>query len=305
MKMTGKKIIIAALALLLVSCSSQPQQQATEKKAAKTYRIGFMICNSEKETLERFVPFTAYLSAKLGVNFEPVAIDTINFTREMENLDFTHTNSLLYIILNRFHGVRILAAEKKGSLGEKSQGIIIARKDSDIKSIGDLKGKTMIFGPTLGPTGFMSQVDLLQQAGIDPDNDLPFYTIPAGSFKHEKVAYGVLFERYDAGALPLDDIEIMTADGRLDPEDFTIVARAEPVPYCNFGVSQKIDDSFATRFKEALLALTEEDTVEVGGERVKVLDRALVDGYVDISDADFDPVREMAKRTNMPPYQKF
>ncbi len=31
MKMTGKKIIIAALALLLVSCSSQPQQQATEK----------------------------------------------------------------------------------------------------------------------------------------------------------------------------------------------------------------------------------------------------------------------------------
>jgi phosphonate transport system substrate-binding protein len=297
-------VVIALLGFTLMACTSTPQQEKP-KKELKTYRIGYMICNSEKETLERFVPFTAFLSKKLGVNFEPVAIDTINFTQEMDNLDFTHTNSLLYIILNRFHGVDILAAEEKGSLGEKSQGIIIARKDSGLKNIEDLKGKTMIFGPTLGPTGFMSQIDLMQEAGVDPDNDLAFYTIPAGSFKHEKVAYGVLFERYDAGALPLDDIEIMTADGRLDPDDFTIIARAEPVPYCNFGVSQKVDDSFANKFKDVILGITENDTVEINGEVVKVLDRALVQGYVDITDAEFDSVREMAKRTNMPPYQKF
>jgi phosphonate transport system substrate-binding protein len=305
MKSINKIITIVALGFTLMSCNGPTPQQDNSKEELPTYRIGYMICNSEKETLERFVPFTAHLSKKMGVNFEPVAIDTINFTREMDNLDFTHTNSLLYIILNRFHGVDILAAEKKGSLGEKSQGIIITRKDSGIEKIEDLKGKTMIFGPTLGPTGFMSQIDLLQQAGIDPDNDLAFYTIPAGSFKHEKVAYGVLFERYDAGALPLDDIEIMANDGRIDVEDFTIIARAEPIPYCNFGVSQKIDESFAKKFKDAILSINENDTVEINGETVKVLDRALVDGYVDITDADFDPVREMAKRTNMPPYQKF
>jgi len=298
-----RKIFVVIIAcFVLVSCSSSKPQQ---EKELPTYKIGFMICNSEKETLERFVPFAAYLSKKMGVNFEPVAIDTINFTREMENLDFTHTNSLLYVILNRFHGVDILAAEKKGSLAEKSQGVIVTRKDSGIKEIGDLKGKTMIFGPVLGPTGFMSQIDLLQQSGFDPDEDLAFYTIPGGSFKHEKVLYGVLFERYDAGALPLDDIETMVADSRIDAEDFTIIAKAEPVPYCNFGVSQKIDESFASKFKEVILSIDENDTVEINGEVMKVLDRALVDGYVDITDADFDVVREMAKRTNMPPYQKF
>ena len=291
-------VLIACV--LLVSCSS-PQQ----KQELPTYKIGYMICNSEQETIDRFVPFTAYLSKKLGVNFEPIAIDTINFTREIDNLDFTHTNSLLYVILNRFHGVDILAAEKKGSLAEKSQGIIIARKDSSIKKIEDLKGKTMIFGPVLGPTGFMSQIDLLQSSGIDPDEDLAFYSIPSGSFKHEKVAYGVLFEKYDAGALPLDDIETMAKAGRIDAEDFTIVAKAPPIPYCNFGVNQRVDETFAKKFKDAILSITENDTVEINGERVKVLDRALVDGYVDITDADFDSVREMAKRTNMPPYQKF
>ena len=302
MKIINEILVVLVACFALVSCSSSAPQQ---KKELPTYKIGYMICNSEKDTLDRFIPFTAYLSKKMGVNFEPVAIDTINFTKEMDNLDFTHTNSLLYVILNRFHGVDILAAEKKGSLAEKSQGVIIVRKDSGIEKIEDLKDKTMIFGPTLGPTGFMSQIDLLQQSGFDPDEDLAFYSIPGGAFKHEKVIYGVLFERYDAGALPLDDIEIMAADGRIDAEDFSIIARAEPVPYCNFGVSQKVDDAFANKFKEVILAIDENDTVEINGEVMKVLDRAIVDGYVDITDAEFDVVREMAKRTNMPPYQKF
>lgn len=298
-------IFFAILLLGLTGCSRPGDMETESKEAVPTYKIGFMICNSEQETLDRFQPFTAYLSKKLGVNFEMSAIDTINFTKEIGGLDFTHTNSLLYIILHRFHGVDILAAEKKGSLGHLSQGVIISRKESGIKSIADLKGKTMIFGPTLAPTGFMSQVDIQQQNGLDPDEDLAFYTIPKGSFKHEKVVYGVLFERYDAGALPIDDIETMDAAGRVDQDEFTIVARAEPIPYCNFGVTQRIDDELAKRFKDAVLSLTEEDTVEYNGEVVKVLDRALAQGYIDIEDKDFDIVRDIARRTNMPPYQKF
>ena len=284
---------------LLVSCSSS---QEPVKDSVK-YKIGYMICNSEQETLDRFVPFTKYLSEKMGVTFEPVAIDTINFMQEIDSLDFTHTNSLLYIMLQRFHGVDVLAAEKKGSLGHLSQGVIIVKNDSPITTIGELKGKTMIFGPSLAPTGFMSQVDLLMQNGIDPEEDLAFYTIPGGSFKHEKVAYGVLFDKYDAGALPIDDIETMAAAGRIDPDDFRIIGKGKPIPYCNFGVTQKVDDVLAKKFKKAVLALTHDDTVEIDGEKVRVLKRALVDGYVDLADKDFNSVRDLAKKTNMPPYQ--
>ncbi|MBU0484630.1 MAG: phosphate/phosphite/phosphonate ABC transporter substrate-binding protein [Proteobacteria bacterium] len=295
-----KKLAIFFAFLSLLSCSNQ-----TNKQVKPTYRIGYMICNSEKETLKRFIPFTEYLSQKMDINFELVALDTINFTKEIDKLDFVHTNSLLYVILNRFHGVEVLAAEKKGSLGYKSQGIILALKKSGLQKVADLKGKTMIFGPMLAPTGFMSQVDLLQQNGIDPEQDLAFYTIPRGSFKHEKVIYGVMFEKFAAGAIPLDDLEIMAADNRIDREDFVILGKSEPIPYCNFAVTQKIDEELAARFKKVVLSITEDDTVEIDGERVKVLERALVDGYVDITNQEFDIVREMAKRTNMPPYQKY
>ncbi len=286
--------------LFLLSCrSGQPKEEQ------RTYTIGYMICNSEQETLHRFKPLTAYLGRKLGVRFEMKAIDTVDFTREVEKLDFTHTNSLLYVIMHRNHGVEVLAAEKAGSLGGRAKGLILVTKKSGIRTVKDLKGKTMLFGPMLGPTSYMTQLDILLKNRIDPENDLASYTVPHGSYKHEKVIYGVLFGKADAGAAPLLDFERMAGDGRIDIADFTVIAEGEPIPYCNFGVTQKVDDAFGKRFKRVLLDIGKGDTVELDGEVLKVLDRAQVDGYEDVVDRDFDEVREMAKRTNMPPYQKY
>ena len=306
--MTRLVYILLALSISLTSCNSSQEsanKPQVNKKDLPTYKIGYMICNSEKETNDRFHAFTAYLSQQLNANFEMKAIDTTNFLKELETLDFTHTNSLLYVIMNRFNGVEILATEKKDSLGSMSQGVIITLAKNKINNVEDLKGKTMLFGPTLAPTGFMAQIDILQNSGLDPDTDLAFYTVPRGSFKHEKVVYGVLFEKYDAGALPIGDIENMAADNRIDIDDFNILAKAPPIPYCNFAVTQKIDEAFAQKFKQTILNINKDTTVEYNGEVVRVLEKALVDGFEDAKDSDFDIVREMAKRTNMPPYQKF
>lgn len=297
--MTRRLFISSFLLLFVLSCGSP-----SAKLENRTYKIGYMICNSEQETLHRFKPLTAYLSKKLGVPFEASAIDTVDFTRQVDTLDFTHTNSLLYVIMKRNHGVEILAAEKAGSNGAKAKGLIITLKKSGIRGVSNLRGKSMVFGPMLGPTSYMSQLDILLRNGVDPESGLS-YSIPPGSYKHEKVIYGVLFGKYDAGAAPLMDFERMVSDGRIDRNDFEVVAEGELIPYCNFGVTQKVDDAFAKRFKQVLLSLKKDDTIEIDGEVVKVLERAMVDGYENIQDKDFDVVRAMAKRTNMPPYQRF
>ena len=292
--------LILILLFFVVSCNSP---SAREEK--RTYRVGYMVCNSKEETLHRFAPLTEYLGKKLGVNFEAVTIDTMDFTKEVGNLDFTHTNSLLYIIMNRNHGVEILAIEKAGPLGGRSNGAIVTLKRNTIRSLKDLRGKTMVFGPMLAPTAYMTQLDLLLKGGINPEDDLAFYSIPSGSYKHEKVIYGVLFEKYDAGAFPMLDFEKMVKEGKIDRDDFRIIAEGEAMPYCNFGVTQRVDDSLAKKFKKALLDIKKDDTVKIDGEVVRVLDRAEIDGYEDTTDKDFDVVREMAKRTNMPPYQRY
>jgi len=298
--MMNRIFTLLVLVLFAVSCNAPASKQ--EKRA---YKIGYMICNSEQETLNRFKPLTAYLGKKLGVHFEIVAIDTTDFTKQVDSLDFTHTNSLLYIMMNRNQGAEILAAEKSGSLGARAKGIIISLKKSGIGTVRDLKGKSMVFGPMLGPTSYMAQLDLLLKSGIDPESDLSFYSIPPGSYKHEKVIYGVLFGKFDGGAAPLLDFERMVSEDRIDKNDFTVIAEGDPIPYCNFAVTQKVDDGLAKKFKEVLLNIKKDDTVEIDGQVVKVLERANIDGYEDIKDSDFDVVRDMAKRTNMPPFQRY
>jgi phosphonate transport system substrate-binding protein len=300
MKITKGLWVICAT-IILFSC----QQSSSVDKGERSFKVGYMICNSEEETLYRFRPLTEFLGRKLGVKMEAVAIDTIQFTKEVGDLDFTHTNSLLYVILNRLHGVRVLTADAQGPLGYKSTGAIVTTKDSDIKTIKDLKGRSMIFGPMLGPTGYLQQYDLMLREGINPEDDLSTYTIPTGTYKHEKVIYSVLYGKFDAGAFQMLDFERMVEDGKIDPADFRIIAKGDPIPYCTFGYTQKVEDSFAERFKKALLELKEEDTVEIDGEVVSVLKRSRLDGFAGVRDEDYNIVRDIARRTNMPPYQKY
>lgn len=285
--------------VMIAGCKSEGKRQ--------TVKIGYMLCNSEQETTGRFTPLTKYLSDKVGVDFVMVPVDTNDFEKRFKagEFTFTHTNSLIYIILHENEGVQLLASEKRGKLGSRSAGVIIARKGSGIKKLADIKGKKMAFGPMLAPTGYLAEYDLMLSAGINPENDLGHYTIPSGSFKHEKLIYGILYGQYDVAAAPVMDIENMTRDGKITPDDIVIIAQSKPIPYCTFGVAKDADPILVKKVKDALMALKPTDVAKVDGEDLKVMKAAWIDGYEELIDADYDPIREMAKRVNMPPYQKY
>jgi phosphonate transport system substrate-binding protein len=291
-------MIVFAL-MLLSGCKTEGKRQVV--------KIGYMLCNSEQETTQRFLPLTRYLSDKTGVEFEMVPVDTNDFEQRFKKgeFTFTHTNSVLYVILQKNLGLELIATEKRGKFGSRTAGAIIALKGSGIEKLSDIKGKRMAFGPMLAPTGYLAEYDLMLAAGINPENDLGHYTIPSGSFKHEKLIYGVLYGKYDVATAPMLDIETMTRDGKISPDDFVILAQSKPIPYCTFGVAKGTDPALVKKVKDALMALKPTDTAVVDGEQLKVMKAAWIDGYEELLDSDYDPIREMAKRVNMPPYQKY
>lgn len=273
-----------------------------------TYKIGFMICNSEKETKERFEPLVEYLKKETGYNFVLSAIDTVDFEEKFkkEQYDFTHTNSILYIILNKEYGVNLLLAEKNGIYGSKTMGTIIARKDSSINSIKDLKGKKMIFGPTFAPFGYVTQFEMMLREGIDPYRDLKILYQPSHSFQHEKIIYGVWFGAYDAGTAPLLDLEEMQKEGKIKlDEDFKIIAKTEIHPYCTLGYRKDLPKDLVDKVKKALLKINKDTTVEINGERINIFRAAKIEGFDELQDKDYDGLREILKKINFPPYQRY
>jgi len=291
------QILLITTLAILTSCKDQSR---------KVVKIGYMNCNNEQETKHRFVPLTRYLSDKVGVEFVMVPVDTHDFEKRFNQGEFafTHTNSFIYIVLKERNNLKLIASEKRGNFGSRSGGAIISRKGSGIDRLDQVKGKTFAFGPMLAPTGYLAEYDLLLRSGIDPEKDLASYTIPSGSYKHEKLVYGVLFGQYDVSAATLLDLETMTKEGKIAADDFNILAQTPLVPYCTFGAAANADPGLVDKVRKALLELKQTDTAEVDGERVKVLKAAWIDGYEELVDKDFDMLREMAKRVNMPPYQK-
>lgn len=291
-------IVIAALCII-AACKLAGKREVV--------KIGYMLCNSEQETSQRFLPLTRYLSDKVGVDFVMVPVDTLDFEKRFKagEFTFTHTNSLIYVVLRENEGVQLLASEKRGQFGSRSAGAIIARKGSGIEKLSDIRGKRMAFGPMLAPTGYLAEYDMMLAAGINPENDLGHYTIPSGSYKHEKLIYGVLYGLYDVAAAPVMDLENMTREGKITPDDFVILAQSKPIPYCTFAVAKGADPALVKKVKDALLSLKPSDTALVDGEQLKVMKAAWIDGYEELLDSDYNPIRDMAKRVNMPPYQKY
>ena len=72
-----------------------------------------------------------------------------------------------------------------------------------------------------------------------------------------------------------------------------------------FSAAATLPESSFQQVRKALFAVNAETVAAVDGEVLKVLKSALVDGFVPLEEKEFDLVREMAKRCNLPPYDKY
>ncbi len=298
-------LILAVLVCLPAACRKGGGDASSDRGGP--VRMGYMICNSLAESKARFEPITAYLSEKTGRDFESVYVNTFEFEDLVRDkkIEFTHTNSILYIIFAKDYGAKLLATEVRGRHGYQDTGVIISLKKSGINSFEDMKGKTMVFGPALAPFGYMAQYDLMLANGFDPEKDLAYYAIPWGAFKHEKLIYAVKFGAYDVGAAPRLDMDRMATEGKINPDDFHVIAESIPMPYCTMAALPHADPTLAKKVEDILVNLKTDETVLVKGEVLNVCKRAYIEGFVKVDDREYDTIRERLKRCNMAPYREY
>jgi phosphonate transport system substrate-binding protein len=322
---------------LILACQPEGSDNTTTHKvkvSGEPLKLGFLICNSREETVERFAAAAAHIGEKLGRKIIMIPMHTYNVEDDVKQKDIKYfkTNSIVYIQLKHNMDINLLCGEKRGPLGRFTTGKIISKKGSGIKTIADLKGKKFAFGPMFAPFGYLVQYDLMVRNGINPEDDLEYYAIPWGAYKHDKAIYGVQMGAFDAGSGPNLDLIKMTKEDKIkmgeryseEEQDFNVVAESEPAPYCTVSSTKDADPALAQKIKQILLELTPNDTaymtpeiLEVEGvpwdqgeylrtgEVLNICKEGLIDGYEEAQDSDYDGLREMMKRINMAPYANF
>lgn len=279
---------MAAWILCLAPCRSF----AENKSIFKTYKFGVTPYMGESSIRKGFQPVMDYLSKETGLRFELVVVsDYTQLAQRMKlgEIDIGAFSPFAYLDGVKTADVRIFASHIADGGKPSYNGLIIARKDSGIAKLENLKGKSFAFVDPKSASGFIYPRAILISKGINPSD---FFSRTAFLGNHENVLKAVLEKGVDAGAVYSTALKL-GEDKKLPVDKLWVIAKTDPIPYDAYTVRKEVPDETVKKIQKAMLQL---DRRTVGGKYVlDALNRELkIDGFINGEDRNYNVVREAA-----------
>ena len=206
MRRSVVKVLLAS-AVLAITGSAMAQQQV--------FRITAIPDESPTELARKAGPLVKYLEGKLGMKVEYTPVT--DYAASVEALankqaDLAWFGGFTFVQANVRSGGKAVPLVQREE-DEKFKSVFITT-DASIKSLADLKGKTLSFGSQSSTSGHLMPRSFLLDAKVDPDTDLKRV---AFSGAHDATIAAVAAGKVDAGALNISVWEKFVADKKVDP----------------------------------------------------------------------------------------
>jgi phosphonate transport system substrate-binding protein len=206
------------------------------------------------EQIRKFTPLSDYLSQQLGMRVEftpvndyPAAVEALVNKR----VDLVWLGGFTYVQANRRSGGKIVPLAQREE-DTRFQSVFIAKTDSGIKSLTDLKGKQVSFGSASSTSGHLMPRSFLLQAGVEPERD---FRRVAFSGAHDATIASVVSGRVDAAALDITVWRKFVEENRVDTKAVDVFYSTPPFFNYNWSVHADMPQALQTRIKNALLGL--------------------------------------------------
>ena len=241
---------------------------------------------------ERFELLAPYLSKHLGIEVELKMLSYGNIIEKFkeEEIDAAFLGSFTGALAISQLGVVPLVRPINMDNTSTYQGYIFVRKDSNITSVADMKGKSMALVEKT-TAGFVFPMAWLKRHGIDDIST--FFNEQFISGSHDRTISLVLNGKADVGAAKSTIYKSMRKwQPRIDRE-LVILANSPKVPSNTFCVSKKLDRQYREQLKDLLLNLREDKR---GREVLKQLDAKR---FIETSREQYQPVFDLAKEAGI------
>lgn len=237
------------------------------------------------ETTTRYGPMADHLSERLGRKVTLVASrDFEHFWTGVEEQRFD------IVLYNQFHYIRsaktyqVIAHNKE--FGKSTlAGALYARKDSNITSLAQLRGRTVLFGGGEDAMiGYIAPMYLLMKAGLTRnDINARFAVNPLNS------VIGVFRKQADAAGSGDGAVEQPALQKAVNTDELVVLATSEQLLHLPWAVRR----SMPAKLRETIqTSLVELENSEAGR---KVLRSAVLTGIGRAEDKDYNPHRVMVR----------
>lgn len=195
--------------------------------AKEQIRFGVYAYKGYEETKQKYEPLVAYLNEKLNkeVVLEVLSQNELDKKVANKELEIVTTNPVQFLIIrhkyNLSGAVATLVNSYKQDHSDRYGGVIVVKKDSDIKTLQDIRHKSIATVKVNLLGGFRSQVYELHKQGIDIIKDAKEIVEFKSGYKD--VIKAVLEGRSEVGFLRDGLVEQMIDKGEIRKNDLRII----------------------------------------------------------------------------------
>ncbi len=282
-------IMFAVLVITVISYDLDVYALTEGNKEEKPLVLAFIPQENPEKLIGDIAVITDYLQKELGIPVKGyVTQDHAAAVEALRNgdADISFMGGLPYVLAHENIGAEVILAEVyRGS--PTYRGRIFVLKDSGIKKLDDLRGKSIAFADPISESGYIYPLETFVEAGLIKRGDDP------KEFFGEVYFAGGYQQAIQALANGLVDAAGVSqfADLLLTPEQLpkiTWIAESKPIPSHLVCVRKGLDPERVDAFKQAMLKLNQPE--------YKYLLKHVYgpDGYVEANHSDYKSVEDKA-----------
>ena len=277
-----KKSIFSLVALLVGLISGNLSAQTI-----KEIRISAIPDENPQEMLRIYSPFADYLTKEIGipVKFTPV----VDYAATVEGLAANRLEMVWYGGLTSVQAARQAKGARRIIMRKEDaefKSHFITRKETGIKELKDLTGKTFSFGSVSSTSGHLMPRYFLLKAGINPEKDFSKFSF---SGAHDATAAWVEAGRVDAGALNFLVWDKLVETKKVNTNKVSIFWTTPAYVDYVWTIRGGVDKGTVDKISKAFLKLDYSNP-----EHKKLLDLHRTKGYIAAKDADWKGIEEAA-----------
>lgn len=277
-----RKVIALSVVLLSAWVTSNLFAQTI-----KEIRVSAIPDENPQEMLRIYTPFAEYLSKEVGipVKFTPV----VDYAATVEGLAANRLEMVWYGGLTSVQAAKQAKGARRIIMRKEDaefKSHFITRKETGIKELKDLKGKTFSFGSVSSTSGHLMPRYFLLKNGINPEKDFSKFSF---SGAHDATAAWVESGRVDAGALNFLVWDKLVETKKVDTSKVSIFWTTPAYVDYVWTLRAGIDKAIVDKISRAFLKLDYNNP-----EHKKLLDLHRTKGYVPAKDADWKGIEEAA-----------
>jgi phosphonate transport system substrate-binding protein len=243
---------------------------------------------------QRFDPLAVYLTERMGIEVRLTILSRYGNIIERikeEKIDGAFLGSFTGALSISQLGVEPLARPINMDGTSTYYGHIFVKKNSNIKTVADMKGKTLALVERATTAGYIFPLAWFKRQGVDDIGS--YFSDHFFTGSHDGAIDAVLNNKADVGAAKNTIYERMQKSYPRIAEELVILTSSPRVPSNGLCVRENLPEQHKKKLKDLLLNLHQDQ------EGIVVLNKLGAKRFVETSREDYQPVLDLAEEAGI------